>query len=105
MTGFPYSMASERFSFFYRKQRHGRIIFFRNSGKFTVKVRRGQYLSAFIAPVIRALVTEYLFFRIYRVRGERQSWGGETPVELSGLIGHLLKSLKKGGYTIKMSTR
>jgi hypothetical protein len=56
------TMASERFSFFLiGKRGSGGYLFLGNSCKFTVEVRRGQYLSAFIAPVIRALVTEYLF--------------------------------------------
>jgi len=45
-------------------------------------------------------VTEYLLFGFIAFVGSFKAGGGETPVEFSGFIGHLLKSLKKGGYTI-----
>jgi hypothetical protein len=46
-------------------------------------MRRGQCLSPLTAPVLRAMVTHYLF-RGYRIFGGAQSGGGETPGERSG---------------------
>ena len=54
-------------------------------------MRRGQCLSPLNAPVLRAMVTHYLF-RGYRIFGGAQSGGGETPGERSGFLKTFLQS-------------